>query len=60
MKNNQSKCRSCGELIIWMTTISGKKMPVDYDDEIEDEVVFDTTRMQSHFATCKDANHWRK
>ncbi len=28
---NPSKCRSCGALVRWVTTLAGKKMPVDID-----------------------------
>lgn len=41
------KCRSCGADIIWTVTEAGKRMPVDPDGT-------------SHFATCKDADSWRK
>ncbi len=51
-EDNRSECRSCGEPIIWCITASGKKMPVD---EPEDDAP--TT---SHFATCPEADTWRK
>jgi hypothetical protein len=28
-RKTMSKCRSCGAEILWITTFSGKKMPVD-------------------------------
>ncbi len=45
-------CKSCGEPIIWCITRKGKKMPVDVPD--------DDGPTTSHFATCKDADKWRK
>lgn len=49
---DDSYCRSCGEPIIWCITAKGKKMPVDIPEGDEP-----TT---SHFATCPDAEQWRK
>lgn len=54
-----SKCKSCGSRIIWMTTKSGKKMPVDWDQEIEAEVEFDPDRMESHFGSCPHAEEMK-
>lgn len=42
-----AKCRSCGEFIYWITTVSYKKMPVNKDGI-------------SHFATCPFADKHRK
>lgn len=43
-----TECRSCGESIQWIRTKRGKNMPVDYPEGT------------SHFATCPDAQRWRK
>jgi len=43
----QEKCRSCRALVTWVKTEKGKWMPVDPDGT-------------SHFATCPNANDWRK
>lgn len=51
-EDNRAECRSCGEPIIWTVTARGKKMPVD--------VPVDDEPTTSHFATCKDADQWRK
>ena len=51
-EDNQSECRSCGEPIIWCITAKGKKMPVDVPE--------DDAPTTSHFATCADADKWRK
>lgn len=40
-------CRSCGATVRWAETKTGKKMPLDADGT-------------SHFATCPDADQWRK
>ena len=62
-----TRCRSCGAPIIWMVTEQGKKIPVDPDDvdEIDLEYeegtpIFDPSTHISHFATCPDANKWRR
>ena len=56
-----SKCRSCGEEIVWLKTDSGKNIPVDADTVADkDAEIFDSKQMTSHFATCPDANKWRK
>lgn len=44
-----SNCRTCGARIIWMKTERWKNIPVDYDDEIKNEKVFDFDRMVAHF-----------
>lgn len=51
-EDNPSECRSCGEPIIWCVTESGKRMPVD--------VPTDDEPTTSHYATCPDADRWRK
>lgn len=45
--SDQEKCRSCGALVTWALQKSGKYMPIDPDGT-------------SHFATCPQANQWRK
>jgi hypothetical protein len=58
---NISKCRSCGEEIVWMKTEAGKNIPVNVESIADKEApIFDPDQMISHFATCKDANTWRK
>lgn len=51
-EDSTAECRSCHAPILWCVTARGKKMPVDppTDDE-------PTT---SHFATCPEANQWRR
>ena len=61
-----SKCRSCGDLILWVKTVTGKNMPVDHDPDIEhywddgQDVEFDPGSMTSHFSTCKYAEQHRR
>lgn len=56
----ESPCRSCGTLIVWMVTKSGKRMPVDATSAKFGDKEFDHTRHVSHFATCPNANQHRK
>lgn len=51
-EDNQAECRSCGAPILWCVTEKGKKMPVD--------VPTDDEPTTSHFATCPNAEAWRK
>lgn len=54
-----SKCKSCNAEIIWLKTAAGKNMPVDADT-YHGEEQFDREKHQSHFATCPDADKFRK
>jgi hypothetical protein len=40
-------CRSCRAEVLWCTTPSGKRAPINRDGT-------------SHFATCPQADAWRK
>lgn len=53
-------CRSCGEYIAFLKTASGKSMPVDAESVTEGDEEFDKDVHVSHFATCPDANKFRK
>jgi hypothetical protein len=44
---DEGLCRSCRAPILWCTTPAGKKAPVNRDGT-------------SHFATCPEANSWRR
>lgn len=60
-KLTPSQCRSCGYQILWMKSSTGKNVPVNAETvELGDDLHFDHKRHVSHFATCKDANGWRK
>lgn len=62
-----STCRSCGAEIKWIETKAGKMMPVDPTPLEEGEGVLGKvvddgsgTLYISHFATCLEADSWRK
>jgi hypothetical protein len=60
-------CRSCGADIEWVETVSGSRMPFnppvrfvtqfDLDDDVAE---VDRAASVSHFATCPDADRWRR
>lgn len=55
-------CSSCGMPVVWFRTKNGKRMPVDAattkPNDREDQL--DLMRHVSHFASCRDADKWRK
>lgn len=63
-------CRSCGAAIEWAELTSGKRHPFDapivvvrsQGSVLEGRVIehIDTAVSASHFATCPDANDWRR
>ena len=69
-------CRSCGAIIVWPITDSGRKMPVDSEphpggnltvwaqgDVWRVSVIqgnWEGPRYRPHFATCPDAQSWRQ
>jgi len=59
-----SQCRSCQAPMVWLKTRSGKKCPVDLSSMEQainkDKIIFDPQTMISHFATCPDAEKYRK
>jgi len=46
------RCRSCRARIVWLTTESGKKIPVDADTVEPDDQLFAWGRHITHFKTC--------
>lgn len=48
---NDAACRGCGARVEWWETPSGKKMPLDVDED---------GNCESHFATCPKAKEFRK
>jgi hypothetical protein len=56
------QCTSCGADIVWFRTSSGKRMPVDEatTKPNDAEHMLDLKRHISHFATCPEADKWRK
>jgi len=70
-----STCRSCGSAIVWAFTPKGKRMPVDavphekgtmvltnYGGHVVADYMRESyqRRHRPHFATCPDAQSWRK
>ena len=66
-----TKCKACGKSIIFLTTSSGRQMPVDVDGtqimlkpgaiaDPEDYIFFNSSKHISHFATCPKAKTFRK
>lgn len=55
-------CRSCGLPVVWFRTSSGKRMPVDAKTTRPTDAAhqLDLKRHVSHFATCPQADNWRK
>lgn len=56
-----STCRGCSQVVYWITTAKGKKMPVDTRVDGGLEPLRDRDgRGLSHFATCPNAEHFRR
>jgi len=64
-----TNCRSCNERIIMLLTINKKHMPVNVSSLSEQEkddigrganFFFDGKKHETHFATCPEANKWRR
>lgn len=71
-----SRCESCNAEVIWTETVNGKKMAVDAEPvengnlrvfESEGRVLSrysfkdeEGPHYQAHFASCPDAEKWRK
>jgi hypothetical protein len=57
-----TRCRepACNARIIFLTTDTGSKMPVDADTVEPEDEEFDPDRHGSHFATCAAAAKFRK
>jgi hypothetical protein len=45
-------CRGCGELIVWMTTRNGKKLPVQLTSFTQGDTVYKQGVHQCHFDYC--------
>lgn len=52
--------RICRARIIWLKTADGKNMPTDADTVEPQDDEFEPKRHISHFATCLDANKFRR
>lgn len=53
-------CRSCGAAVVWFKTDAGKNMPVDAATVLPEDLVLELPRHVSHFATCPDADKFRR
>lgn len=58
-ESGTTKCRSCGEVIVFVPTRSGKMMPVNADT-YDNSNLFDIKKHTAHFATCPDASKFRR
>lgn len=56
------RCRSCGAPVVWFRTKTGKRMPVNAETTRRNDAehMLDLKRHVSHFATCANADSWRK
>ena len=54
-----SKCRSCGKMIWWAKTKNGKNMLISVVGK-QLKAVDEKDSFESHFASCKQADKWRK
>ncbi len=52
-RSSYSRCKGCGMAMEWWTTPNGKPIPMDSMAQPDSPAV-------SHFATCLDANRFRK
>jgi hypothetical protein len=53
-------CRSCGADIVWLATNNNKMMPVNADTVDKHDIAYEQGRHTSHFATCPQADKWRR
>ena len=53
-------CTSCGAQMIFLSTNTGRRMPVNADTVSPEDTEFDPTRHKSHFASCTNPNKYRK
>lgn len=61
-RNFQKNCKGCGKAVLWIQGKSGKWIPCDPTPKLtvvleDGEVV---SGFQSHFATCPQANQFRR
>jgi hypothetical protein len=60
-----TRCRSCSKPIRFVPTQTGKQIPLDLESEERRVAVVDgkatvVETWLAHFATCPEANRWRK
>lgn len=64
------KCNSCGAVIAWARTVTGKASPmelhadgawiIDDDGVMRPATFIAAKRYRSHFASCPQAPQWRR
>ena len=60
MKRSICTCHGCNAKIVFMSTETGRLIPVDWKPELENVEEFDKDKMTTHFATCSYAGQFRK
>lgn len=60
MTHRRIRCRSCQREIIFLPTLTGRRMPVDADSVEETDDFFDYKKHVSHFATCDQPGKFRR
>ena len=65
----RSECRSCFATVTWFETVGGRRIPFNGDvvfvrterrEDGESIGVIDTSINAPHFATCPQADSWRR
>lgn len=52
--------KDCGELLVWLTTRRGYRIPVKAESVADDDEIFDRERHSPHWITCPNAADFRK
>jgi hypothetical protein len=60
MSHVRVECRACGKLMVWLPTKAGKRMPVNAETVLPDDVLFDHEKHVSHFSDCPQAARFRR
>lgn len=55
-----TRCRACNARIIFLTTSTGKNIPVDADTVEPSDTAYVWARHEAHFAKCPNAAQFRK
>lgn len=57
---SRGTCKGCGAAIVWLRTRLGKTIPVNAGNVLDTDAIFDHARHTAHFATCPQANTFRR
>lgn len=60
MKPNIYECKSCKAKIIYMKTVKNKFIPVNYEEGMTAQTMFDRLKHTTHFVTCPNSKAFRK